>query len=60
MIVIDRFEGDFAVLNIDGKTADIPKKYMPEGAKEGCRLKFTLDDTGGRAAIAEKQNRLFR
>jgi len=33
--VIDRFEGDFAVISINSKYVDIPKELIPEDAKEG-------------------------
>ena len=35
-LIIDRFEGDFAVVELeDRSTIDIPKKLIPKGAKEG-------------------------
>ncbi|MGG1291349.1 DUF3006 domain-containing protein [Bacillus smithii] len=33
--IIDRFEGDIVVVEIDGKTKDFPKKIFPEEAKTG-------------------------
>lgn len=39
MIIIDRFEGDFAVCEINGKIKSINKKLLPENAKEGDCLK---------------------
>jgi ribosomal protein L21E len=33
--IIDRFEGDIAVVDIDGKTKDFPKKIFPKEAKTG-------------------------
>lgn len=33
--IIDRFEGDIAVVEIDGKTKDFPKKIFPDDAKTG-------------------------
>ena len=32
---VDRFEGDFAVLSVESRSLDIPKKIIPEGTKEG-------------------------
>lgn len=40
MIIIDRFEGDFAVVEVDGQTMrNIPKTDIPPLAKEGDVLK---------------------
>lgn len=34
--VIDRFEGDYAVVELeDGKMKDIKRSLLPDGAKEG-------------------------
>lgn len=33
--IIDRFEGDIAVVEIDGKTMDFPKNFFPKEAKTG-------------------------
>lgn len=33
--VIDRFEGKFAVVEIDGKTKDFPKAIFPKSAAVG-------------------------
>lgn len=39
-LIIDRFEGDFAVVEVDGKEMkDISKKDIPQFAKEGDVLK---------------------
>ena len=35
MIIIDRFEGTFAVCECDGKMIDIEKNILPEDACEG-------------------------
>ena len=41
-VIIDRFEGNFAVLELENKqTANIDKKLIPGEAKEGTAL--TLD-----------------
>lgn len=48
--VIDRFEGDYAVVLFGDEEikADIPKKLLPKGSKEGSWLKinFELDKEG--------------
>ena len=43
--VIDRFEGSIAVVLFgdDEIKADIPKKLIPKGAKEGSWLKVNID-----------------
>ncbi|MDR7240858.1 DUF3006 domain-containing protein [Neobacillus drentensis] len=33
--IIDRFEGKFAVVEIDGKTRDFPKSIFPKSAAVG-------------------------
>lgn len=33
--IIDRFEGDFAVCEIDGQMKNLPRALFPEDAKEG-------------------------
>lgn len=43
MIVIDRFEGDCAVLEVDGRRVDFPASALPAGCREGDRLSFTRD-----------------
>lgn len=43
-LIIDRFEGNFAVVELeDGSTVDIPKKVIPKGAKEGDVLVIKID-----------------
>ena len=36
--VIDRIEGEVAVVEIDGGTLDVPLAGLPAGVAEGCRL----------------------
>ena len=43
--VIDRFEGEFAVVELaDGKIAELPKALLPIGAKEGDTVKIFVDE----------------
>ncbi|MBS4022986.1 MAG: DUF3006 domain-containing protein [Dethiobacter sp.] len=48
--IIDRFEGDYAVVLFGDEEikADIPKKLLPKGVREGSWLKvsFELDAEG--------------
>ena len=43
--VIDRFEGDWAVIDISDETEprNIPRNLMPEGAKEGDHLRIEVE-----------------
>lgn len=44
MIIIDRFEGEFAVLEINGeRNLEIEKSLLPETAKEGDVLELTIN-----------------
>lgn len=42
--VIDRFEGDYAIVELDDKTiAEIPRILIPKEAKEGDVLEIRVD-----------------
>jgi hypothetical protein len=53
VIVVDRIEGETAVLEIEGRPVDVPSRLLPEGAKEGDPLVLALAQPGERAASAE-------
>lgn len=67
MIVLDRFEGDFAVIEEDGVMKNIPKELIDKNATEGSILikkgnRYTTDENetaARRKKIAELQNSLF-
>ncbi|MBQ8381875.1 MAG: DUF3006 domain-containing protein [Clostridia bacterium] len=43
--VIDRIEGDVAVVETAaGKTVELPRASLPEGAKEGTVLRIAVDE----------------
>lgn len=43
-IIIDRFEGEFAVVELpDKKMINMPKALLPKGAKEGDVLSIRID-----------------
>ncbi|EJS46364.1 DUF3006 domain-containing protein [Bacillus nitratireducens] len=42
--IIDRFEGELAVIEINNSTIDVPKSKLPSAAKEGDVL-IIEDDT---------------
>ena len=41
MIIVDRIEGDIAILEVEGNRIDFPLAALPEGTKEGDGLAFT-------------------
>lgn len=58
MIVIDRFEGDHAVVEIGGATVDVPRALLPAQAVEGSVLVFVL--ASGDDPLADARSRLSR
>ena len=60
MIVIDRIEGDVAVLEVEGQSIDFPASALPPGATEGSVLLLQLDPDAARDIQAENQARLER
>lgn len=53
MIVVDRVEGDRAVLEVAGERVDFPVSALPQGVVEGSVLVFSLADPSDRLAEAE-------
>ena len=52
-VIIDRFEGDFAVVELENKKiANMPQQLIPIGAEEGTVLTITInnDETEKRRA----------
>ncbi len=45
MIVIDRFEGEYALMEMNRRIFHIPKILIPKGAKEGdvISIQITID-----------------
>lgn len=65
MSIIDRFEGDLAVIEFEDKTFTLPRALLPKEAKEGDVLKMTIEvdhsaTADRRRRIAEKEDKLFR
>ncbi len=68
MIVIDRFEGKYAILETDEGMIHIQKDALPSNAKEGDLLlkkdgRYFVDEEGTKRRIdqiKEKMDRLFR
>jgi len=45
MLVIDRFEGEYALIQLNKRIFHIPKSLMPKGAKEGdvINIQISID-----------------
>lgn len=64
LLVVDRLEGEFAVLEYGGRTFTIPRRLLPGDAKEGdvLRLAITVDKgetTKRRRRVQELVDELF-
>jgi hypothetical protein len=57
--VVDRVEGDFAVLEVGGRTVDWPLAALPAGVTEGSRWScvFTADAPSTALTAAEERIR---
>jgi len=63
MLIIDRFESDFAVVETDSGIINISRSELPSGAKEGDILLLTIgaDETDARKKrIEKKMVKLFK
>ncbi len=60
MIVLDRIEGQIAVLEVDGATYELPASVLPAGATEGCVLELALDADATGSRESEAKARLER
>lgn len=62
-IIIDRFEGNFAVCELENKQmVNVPVAIIPNGAKEGNVISIEIDkeETGKRSKrISNLMNNLF-
>lgn len=60
MIVLDRFEGGYAVLETDSVFLDIPREQLPQSACEGDVLEL-IDGRYivNEAATAERRSRML-
>ena len=67
MLVLDRFEGDFAVVEDNGVLKNIPRNLLDQDIKEGSVVikkgdRYVLDKENSavrRKKISELQNSLF-
>jgi len=63
MLIIDRFEGDFAVTETDKGFINIPRSDLPEEAQEGDVLILSLDKSTAeerKKRIDAMMNSLFK
>ncbi|NLV16317.1 MAG: DUF3006 domain-containing protein [Syntrophomonadaceae bacterium] len=59
MLIIDRFEGEWAVVEYQKKTFNFPKELLPSQAKEGDVIEINvLIDAQGTRSRAEKIKKL--
>lgn len=63
-LIIDRFEGEFAIIEIEnGQTINCPKAMLPDNAKEGSILNITVDNDATEKKLQKntaRMNRLFK
>ena len=63
-LIIDRFEGDFAVVELpNGQMIDCPKTLLPDNAKEGSILNIIVDEAATNdklKKVTERMNKLFK
>lgn len=64
-IVIDRFEGNQAVIEFNGKTFTIPRELLPADAKEGDVLRLAIEVDSAATAdrlkrVKSLEDRLFK
>ena len=61
-VIIDRFEGEFAVVEVGGSFVNMPIELVPDGAKEGSVLNITIDENETKSReekIRGMMNQLF-
>ena len=63
MLILDRFEGEFAVVETNNGLINIPRIDIPAEAQEGDVLVLGLDKSGTAArkeSIESRMNKLFK
>ena len=63
MLIIDRFEGEFAVVETNDGVVNIPRIDLPADTREGDVLVFGVDKSGTAArkkSIERRMNKLFK
>ncbi len=59
-IVVDRFEGDLAVLEVGATHVDVPRALLPAGTREGDVLSLVKDAAATAEALSDAEARLAR
>ena len=63
MLIIDRFEGNYAIIEVDDEFINIPKSFIPTNAKEGDVLRLVIDESvtsNRKQQIDNLVNKLFK
>ena len=60
MIVLDRVEGERAILEVDGEIVELPRSALPASVVEGSVLSLVVDVNGTAVARQEAEARLER
>ncbi len=66
MMIIDRFEGDYAICEENGQMISIPSNMLPNGCREGSIIQLTnhgyelLDEASRREQMRQKMKSLFK
>jgi hypothetical protein len=65
VFIIDRFEGEWAVIEWDAKVFNLPRSLLPGGAKEGDVLRLSVEvdprtTSDRRKRIRELGDKLFK
>lgn len=65
MIILDRFEGEWAVLEWDGKTFSFPRVLLPRDCREGDVLQVSCsvdpnETSRRREKVKKLEDELFR
>jgi len=57
---VDRIEGEFAVVEVENTTVDMPVSLLPEGCGEGSVIEITLVDNSEHIKqLSNRLNNLF-
>ncbi len=56
--IIDRFEGEYAVVECDGCVFNVPKSSLPKGALEGNILNLEINESDTENKEKELKGRL--
>lgn len=54
--IVDRLEGNTAVVELEGRTFTLPRALLPKDTEEGDVLRFTVEVD--RAATEKRRNRV--